>query len=334
MPIHAAIIHQIARNPGETSGKLLLRDSLLPLDAQLDQLLGDLNESYNARSTKVWGLFSEDGASYPFSRWLTSLNEDAASLLPLSQQLAERLNGLMNESSMALGGHLLLAHYRQGMSDFLLVALLPHSQGLAVSAAQDLQPARHLDLSQVQMAARINLSEWRNNQASKQYLSFLKGRSGKKADYFRESLGCVEGVDAATETRTLLKAFSDYVESAELAEEQAREKTDVLIDYAGGQARLGQPITLEELSGLIDEDQPQAFYDHIRNSDYGLAPEIPADRRTLNQFRRFTGRGEGLSISFDAHLLGSAVEYDADKGVLIIRQLPARLKDQLQHRKD
>lgn len=50
---------------------------------------------------------------------------------------------------------------------------------------------------------------------------------------------------------------------------------------------------------LIDEDRPKAFYDFIRNKDYGLSSEIPACKRTLNKFRRFTGRAEGMSISFE-----------------------------------
>ncbi len=53
-------------------------------------------------------------------------------------------------------------------------------------------------------------------------------------------------------------------------------------------------MTLDALSELMDDQQPRAFYDYIRNKDYGLSPEIPADKRTLNQFRRFTGRAEGL----------------------------------------
>jgi nucleoid-associated protein len=90
---------------------------------------------------------------------------------------------------------------------------------------------------------------------------------------------------------------------------------------------------LEELSELIDEERPKAFYDHIRNKDYGLSPEIPADKRTLNQFRRFTGRAEGLSISFEAHLLGSKVEFDEEAGTLIIKGLPTQLLDQLKRNK-
>jgi nucleoid-associated protein len=52
----------------------------------------------------------------------------------------------------------------------------------------------------------------------------------------------------------------------------------------------------------------------------------------LNQFRRFTGRAEGLSISFEAHLLGSKIEYDEEAGTLVIKGLPTSLTDQLKRR--
>ena len=95
------------------------------------------------------------------------------------------------------------------------------------------------------------------------------------------------------------------------------------------QAKIGEPLTLDELSELIDEERPKAFYDFIRNKEYGLSPEIPADKRTLNQFRRFTGRAEGMSISFEQHLLGSKVEFDEVGGTLTLRNLPTQLTDQL-----
>jgi nucleoid-associated protein len=221
------------------------------------------------------------------------------------------------------------------MTDYLAIALLHHSEGVAVNAALDVTPAKHLDLGQLHLAARINLSEWQNNKQSKQYISFIKGKNGKKvSEYFRDFIGCQEGVDSPSETRTLLKAFSDFVESEDLPEEQARAKTDTLVDYATSQAKMGEPMTLQELSGLLDEERPKAFYDHIRNKDYGLSPEIPADKRTLSQFRRFTGRAEGLSISFEAHLLGSNIDYNEEQGILTIRNLPTQLRDQLKRRKD
>jgi nucleoid-associated protein len=127
---------------------------------------------------------------------------------------------------------------------------------------------------------------------SKQYISFVKGKNGRKSsDYFRDFIGCQEGVDGPGETRTLLKAFTDFVEKEDLPEESAGRKP-TRCSTTPPPKKLGQPLSQEELSEALDEDRPQAFYDHIRNSDYGLSPEIPADKRTLNQFRRFTGRAE------------------------------------------
>jgi len=335
MPIRHCIVHLIDKKPDGSPAVLHARDSELAASAAMENLLADLNESYNAKQGKAWGLFHEESGAYPFSGWLKAYLDGEQDFTAFSRQAVEHLQKLMEESNLSTGGHVLLAHYQQGMTDYLAIALLHHSEGVAVTDALDVTPAKHLDLGQLHLAARINISEWQNNKQSKQYISFIKGKNGKKvSDYFRDFIGCQEGVDGPGETRTLLKAFSDFVESEDLPEEQAREKTKALVGYASGQAKLGEPITLEELSGLIDEERPKAFYEHIRNKDYGMAPEFPADKRTLSQFQRFTGRAEGLSISFEAHLLGSKIEYDEGRDMLIIRQLPTQLKDQLKRRQD
>jgi nucleoid-associated protein YejK len=49
-----------------------------------------------------------------------------------------------------------------------------------------------------------------------------------------------------------------------MVEDAAREKTHTLVSYSMAQAKLGEPITLDELSGLIDEDRPKNFYDFIK----------------------------------------------------------------------
>ncbi|MFH6600915.1 nucleoid-associated protein YejK [Ectopseudomonas khazarica] len=335
MPIRHCIVHLIDKKPDGSPAALHARDSELATSQAMENLLADLNESYNAKQGKAWGLFHEESGAYPFSGWLKAYLDGEQDFTAFSRQAVEQLQKLMEESNLSTGGHVLFAHYQQGMTDYLAIALLHHSEGVAVTDALDVTPAKHLDLGQLHLAARINISEWQNNKQSKQYISFIKGKNGKKvSDYFRDFIGCQEGVDGPGETRTLLKAFSDYVESEDLPEEQAREKTKTLVGYASGQAKMGEPITLEELSGLIDEERPKAFYEHIRNKDYGMAPEFPADKRTLSQFQRFTGRAEGLSISFEAHLLGSKVEYDEGRDMLIIHQLPTQLKDQLKRRQD
>ena len=335
MPIRHCIVHLIEKKPDGTPAVLHARDSELGESQAIENMLADLNESYNAKQGKAWGFFQAESGAFPFSGWLQEYQAGDQDFTAFSRQAVEHLQKLMEESNLSTGGHVLFAHYQQGMTDYLAIALLHHSEGVAVNAALDVTPAKHLDLGQLHLAARINLSEWQNNKQSKQYISFIKGKNGKKvSEYFRDFIGCQEGVDSPSETRTLLKAFSDFVESEDLPEEQARAKTDTLVDYATSQAKIGEPMTLQELSGLLDEERPKAFYDHIRNKDYGLSPEIPADKRTLSQFRRFTGRAEGLSISFEAHLLGSNIDYNEEQGTLTIRNLPTQLMDQLKRRKD
>ncbi|AMA47026.1 nucleoid-associated protein YejK [Pseudomonas monteilii] len=335
MPIRHCIVHLIDKKPDGSPAVLHARDSELTGSDAIEHLLADLNDSYNAKQGKAWGLFHGESGAYPFSGWLKQYLEGQQDFTAFSKQAVEHLQALMEESNLSTGGHVLFAHYQQGMTEYLAIALLHHSDGVAVSDTLDVTPSRHLDLGQLHLAARINLSEWQNNPQSKQYISFIKGRNGKKvSEYFRDFIGCQEGVDGPGETRTLLKAFSDFVEQEDLPEEAAREKTQTLVDYATSQTKRGEPVTLEELSSLIDEDRPKAFFEHIRNQDYGLSPEIPADKRTLNQFKRFTGRAEGLSISFESHLLGSKIEYDEEAGTLVIKGLPTQLVDQLKRRKD
>ena len=334
MPIRHSIIHQIDKKPDGSPALMHVSSAELVESQATENLLSDFNEAYNAKQGKGWGFFHAQSGAFPLSGWLQAFI-DGGDFIEFSQTAVEHLTKLMEESNLSVGGHVLFAHYQQGMTDYLVVGLLQHSESITVNVDLTVTNSKHVDFGSIALAARINLSEWRNNPSSRQYVSYIKGKTGKKSsEYFRDFIGCQEGIDGPGETRTLLKAFSDFVESEDVPEESAREKTQALVSYSVAQAKRGEPITLDELSELIDEDRPKAFYDFIRNKDYGLSPEIPADKRTLNQFRRFTGRTEGLSISFEAHLLGSKIEFDKEAGTLTVRGLPTQLIDQLKRASD
>ncbi|QTF94261.1 nucleoid-associated protein YejK [Halomonas sp. BM-2019] len=335
MPILNAIVHRIETS-GDAPARLVAAEATLPPTDALDALLEGLNKAYHGKS-KAWGHFrdaTQSAGSEPASPLAAELGDYLAErrdFVALTREFAGRLASLL-DAHLSVSGDLVVLDTRFGDARFLTLALLHHREGFAVDEALTVVPARQLNLAQMSLAARVDLSQWQRGE-SRQYLSWTRDRGGKAlAEGFSGLLGAVEGVDAGGETRTLLKAFSDYVEQEELAEEASREKTSALLDYASDQASRGEPITLEELSEVLDEQRPKAFYEHIRNADYGLSPEIPPDRKTLNQFRRFTGRAGGVSISFDSHLLGSSVEYDEAADRLIIKQVPKQLKEQLKRK--
>jgi nucleoid-associated protein len=330
MPIRNAIIHHIDKKPDGNPAVLHLAAQALAESQALENLHFDLGTAYNSKPGKAWGLFIEESGAYPFSGWLTKYLDGEQDFVAFAKVTAEHMKALMEESNLSVGGHLLINHFQQGMTDYLVVALLQQTESVGINERLEAVTTRSFDLGHLQFAARINLSEWRTNKASKQYISFLKPKRGRKfTSYFNDCIGCTEGVDAPSETRTLLKAFSDFVESEDLPDAEAREKTETLLDYAAAQAKIGAPITLDALSELMDEQAPRAFADFIRDKDYGLAQEIPPDKRTLNSFRRFTAKADGLSISFAPHLLGSKVEFDAGRDTLLIHGVPEQLKAQM-----
>lgn len=330
MPIRHCIIHQIDKKPDGSPAVLHVSDTELVESQARDDLMSQLNESYNTTAGKGWGFFQSESGAHPLSGWLNKYLTGSSDFLEFSTLAVEHLTRLMEESNLTTGGHALFCHYQQGLTEYLVIALVQETEAVTMTEELRLMTAKRLDLDHIRLATRINLSEWKNNPQSKQYISYLKGKQGRRInEYFRDFIGCQEGVDGPGETRTLLKAFSDFVTAEDMHEDSAREKTSTLVSYSMAQAKIGEPITLNELSELIDEDRPKAFYDFIRNKDYGLSAEIPADKRTLNQFRRFTGRTEGLSISFEAHMLGSKVEYDKTVDTLTLRGLPTQLIDQL-----
>jgi nucleoid-associated protein len=330
MPVLHSIIHKIDKKPDGSPAILHHSANELAESGARDELMNQFNESYNAKTGKAWGFFHSESGAFPLSGWLDKYLAGTEDFKAFSLDAVEHLTRLMEESNLSVGGNALFCHYVQGMTDYLVIALVQETEAVILTDGLTLMPVRRLDLDHIHLAARINLSEWKSNPSSRQYISFIKGKNGRKAnDYFRDFIGCQEGVDGPGETRTLLKAFSDFVESEDLGEESAREKTHALISYSMAQDKLGEPITLDELSEVLDDDQPKAFADFIRSKDYGLSDSLPTDRKTLNKFRRFTGRAEGLSISFEQHLLGSKIEFDKDGGTLTLRGLPTQLTDQL-----
>lgn len=328
MPLLQSIVHHL--EPTLDGGRLTVSAADAPHpqeNAAMDTLVSELNDTYNTKP-KGWGRFT-DAEGSGFSRELRAYLAEEQGFAAITQTLTERL-AVALAKHLAVSGYVVFAHQQQGETQTLLLALVHQREGIGINAAHHAEPAAQLNTRQLTLAARINLTQWQQGDAQSQYVSFLKDRGAKKlSEVVAEWLGVEEGVDAPTETRTLLKAFSDYVEKEDFDDESSREKTDALVGYANDQLRRGEPMTLDELSAVVDEKQPKAFYEHIRQADYGLAPEIPPDKRTLNQFRRFTGRAGGVSISFDSHLLGSSVEYDENADRLIIKQVPKQLKEQL-----
>ena len=214
MPLLQSIVHRL--DPSLDGERLTVTAAPASTPAANDDpvmasLVNSLNDTYNTKA-KGWGRFAEQGEQAgPLVAWLRAYMAEEQDFTQLSIAIAERLAQTLQEQ-LSVSGYLVFAHLRQGDTETLFLGLVHQREGIGINAEHQAVPAAQLNTSQLTLAARVNLTQWQSDSESAQYVSFLKDRGGKKlADGLIALLGMEEGIDAPAETRTLLKAFSDYV---------------------------------------------------------------------------------------------------------------------------
>ncbi len=337
MAVNQAIVHYINKREGEPV-ELSPRQTLLSITPSVETLISKLSASYNNRSGKIYGGFEADSDSAPFSRWLRAQLNDEIDFVQLTRQTAERFKAELDQQSEAVNGYLLFARMEVLGAEQLLVLLLSSSPAIVIDEQLELSDSQHLDVGKVQLGARIDLDIWQRGNAE-QYLSLVRSRTGKGVNVaFRDCLGATEEVDSKEQTQTLLKVFNDYCDTQQLPAKQASEVKQRAYEYCSDQTESGERVQIKQLSGVIDTADPDKFYNYVgeQSRDQGaeLANEIPADKRGLQRFVRYSGSMKGLSLSFSEALLGEQVIYDAVSDTLTVRGLPPTLKKQLARNSD
>lgn len=308
-----------------------LRQELLPINAEVQQMMLQLHQGYQHK-TKGYGVFQEASL---FAQWLNSFLEQELDFLTFSHQASKLLANELGKYNFADSGTFIICRYNFLATDYLFLALLDSRSSMLVDDNLEIHRTQYLDINQFDIAARINLTELQVNANSNRYLTFVKGRVGRKiSDFFLDFLGATTGLDPQLQNQCLLQAVEDYCEQGELNKEQTRAVKKQVFDYCKGQINAGDEIGLRELSDNIPTLNEQPFADFTAQQDYGLEQSIPPVRSALKSLTKFSGSGKGVTISFDAELLNSRIYWDAQTDTLTIKGTPPNLRDQLQKQTD
>ena len=129
----------------------------------------------------------------------------------------------LGKYNFAESGTLILCQYNFLATDYLFIALLDSRHSMLVDEHLDIRRTEYLDITQFDIAARINLTDLQVNANSNRYLTFIKGRVGRKiSDFFMDFLGAEEGLNPQVQNQCLLQAVSDYCDQGELNKEQTQ----------------------------------------------------------------------------------------------------------------
>ena len=327
--VNQIVLHQLVKHAENetTSMESVLRDELLTITPEVEQMMLQLHQGYQNKG-KAFGVFQENSI---FAQDLNRLLENEINFLNFSQQSTKLLAQELSKYNFADSGTLILCQYNFLATDYLFIALLDSRISMLVDENLEIRRTEYLDITQFDIAARINLTDLQVNANSNRYLTFIKGRVGRKiSDFFMDFLGAEEGLNPQVQNQCLLQAVSDYCEQGDLNKEQTQAVKKQVFEYCKGQLASGDEIALTELSANLPTLNERPFVTFTEEQDYGLEETIPPVRSALKTLTKFSGSGKGMTLSFDADLLNNRIEWDPLTDTLTIKGIPPNLKDQLQ----
>lgn len=327
--VNQIVLHQLVKHAENetTTMESVLRDELLTITPEVEQMMLQLHQGYQNKG-KAFGVFQENSI---FAQDLNRLLENEINFLNFSQQSTKLLAQELGKYNFADSGTLILCQYNFLATDYLFIALLDSRISMLVDENLEIRRTEYLDITQFDIAARINLTDLQVNANSNRYLTFIKGRVGRKiSDFFMDFLDAEEGLNPQVQNQCLLQAVSDYCEQGELNKEQTQAVKKQVFEYCKGQLASGDEIALTELSANLPTLNERPFVTFTEEQDYGLEETIPPVRSALKTLTKFSGSGKGVTLSFDADLLNNRIEWDPLTDTLTIKGIPPNLKDQLQ----
>ncbi|MFC0309172.1 nucleoid-associated protein YejK [Gallibacterium trehalosifermentans] len=332
--VEQIILHQLQRKLTEQTEVIELETKLraqtLPETDLVQQLMLELHQHYQAKN-KTYAVFH---AESKFAQMLNRYLEQELDFLAFSQEAAQLLAQEISQYSFATGGTFIMSQYNFLATDYLFLGLVDNRTSLLVDEQLEVHDTEYLDLSKCDIIARINLTELKVDAQSNRYLTFLKGRIGRKVgDFFMDFLGAEEGLNPREQNQILVQAVQDYCRQDEVEPEQAKEVKQQILTYCKARVDEGEEINIKTLSAEIAPLNGQSFVEFTQSEDYALEETIPPLSATLKKLEKFSGSGRGVTISFMTDLLGERIIWDEANDTLLIKGLPANLKDQLQRNK-
>ena len=326
--VNKLVVHYVDKQDEDT--QIHLRNDEMSINDRVNVFIEQLHHAYTSKPGKGYCAFSPDKNSQVASA-MQSYRNNELNFYSVTEQATQVLKEELNKYAFNETGYLVFCHYQYVATEYVLIALINIKEHYSITSELDLSASRHLDISRMQLAARIDLSAWDTQPEDARYISFIKGRAGRKvADFFLDFLGCEEGIDAKQQSNVMLAAVEDYLSEQQFNKEEKDNLRKEVFDYCNDCITTGEDANIADLSETLSKSSETQFEDFYKDQSYDLAESFPVDKKTLTTMVKFSGLGGGVSVGFERKHLGERVLYDAQNDTLTIKGIPPNLKEQLQ----
>lgn len=320
----------------EETGEVVLRlgPENIEISQKITNFVDGLHAIYNGKGSKAYGSFStmpSEGDSARFVDIMESYLSEQQDFHAFSTQAANMLKNEIEKYDLAETGYLVICHYELMGGRYLFAAIIPISEHYSVDGELNISADQHLDTTKLQLAARIDLFDYQNTADGDRYISFIKGRAGRKvSDFFLDFLGCEEGLNAKEQTQTLVQAVEDYVAVNQLDAAEKQQTRKDLLNYCKDQKASSQDVSIQELGKVIEPaGAEQDFYQFCQEQSYPIEESFPHEQAVVNKITKYSGYGNGISLSFERSHFGEDVVYNPHNDSITIYKVPPNLKEQL-----
>lgn len=326
------VAHQLV-NSQETGLTLQCKADCFAVTPEIEELAHQLNHVFNQKPGKGVGGFAQtdDAEDKRFEDLLTGLANNTTSFIDFSRVASEKLKKALVDTGTLETGFIVFSHFEFLATEYLFIGLLNTRDHVEIDNSLELSKRQHLDLAKMQLAVKIDLTQYQVDKTQNRYISFIKGRMGRKiSDFFMQFIGCEELVDIKQQNKQLLDSVDAYLATEQLDNTEKQQQRQQLADYYKEKVESGDNIQLAELAEQLPKSQAVGdFQQFNQQQESPLETEFQADKAAIKTLAKFSGQGGGISLSFDRALYGERVSYSAETDTLVIKGIPPNLKDQL-----
>ncbi|PJZ04995.1 nucleoid-associated protein [Pantoea rodasii] len=362
--IKHVIVHELikeAQKDFDHSKPYNLRDTELDKSNKVvQQLVDGVVELYGTKGNSAhYGIFIQKGehkGPIPelFNQYHQLAGYDSDKFIELSQQIMKQMFEAAKSQPWSSGGYVVFSDYVLSGMRYLIVTMIKKTNGVTISDNLEPEEMIHLELSNINQAAKINFRLYDEYQKADEeqktelsYLSFINKVTGQSAAaYFIAALGCDKGTASAGATRKLPNEAKRYFKKHQELMAHADNFRNSLISYmetqfkASNSARLSdvEALAISKLSFLDEEKRDQlvrGLMKHLNNEDNQIPTEFVINKTSLDKIRNviFKDPDSQYSFNFDKDLLGTTSDakifYDDEKGNLTFNHLPLEAKTKI-----
>jgi nucleoid-associated protein len=328
--VNEFVVHQISLSE---EGKLFFipRPSCFEVSGPITDLATQLHSNFNSKPSKGVGGFGNE-LDPSMRDLIEQMNNKSIDFYDFSVQASQHLLKAITDEAMLETGYVIFSLYNYLATDYLLIAMLDTKESVSVNQQLDLSSTKFLELSKMQIAVRIDLTQLEVSAQNERYISFIKGRMGRKvSDFFMSFIGCEEKVDTKVQNKQFVQHLDTYLATQPLDANEKHEHRQSVSQYYKEKAALGEDVAIDDVDTILPamSEGEHSFSHYNAGLEQPLEPNFQADKSMINAMNKFSGAGGGVSLSFERKLLGQRIHYDINSDTLTIMGLPPNLKDQL-----